>query len=248
MTVRGADISNNQRDVDLTRAASEIDFLIHKVAEGLDWIDPAYHENSAATPNAERIDALRTRRGAARAAGLLWTGYFWPRPQPRREARREAHHFRDTMEKVGWKRGVDMPQWVDIEAAYRNQYGVLSTAQLVKYVFDLIAECDALFEVKSVVYTGYFWRDSTWRNPAGGGAVPAMANPERQCENPLALAAYVNDPARYVPRSWSDRKNPITFHQATEHGTVDGIGRGAVDIDFFMGSKRKLQQHVAGRK
>lgn len=250
-TVLGFDISNNQPDVDFAPARKAgFRFVVHKVSEGINppgpepgWVDPAYLPQTASRK--DRIKALQVRRDSAIDNGLLWTGYHWPRPQLRREPKAEADHFRTTMDDIGWTPGVDLPPWIDIEANYRNRYGVLTSAQLVDWVFDLVDECDELFDSRCTVYTGYVWRDGTWRNPAGGAVVPALGNPTRECKNPLALAAYVPNPDAYTPKSWSAHGRKKTFWQKTESGLIPGVGRG--DIDVFMGDMAALHAHAKGR-
>lgn len=239
--VKGFDYSNNQADIQFDDAfAAGFRFTVGKVTEGLDWIDPAYLPNAPSTSNRDRVKASRIRREAAIDAGLLWTGYMWPHPQPRRDPEQEADHFRVVMDQVGWKAGVDLPPWIDIEANYRNSYGVLSSAELVDYVFDLIGHVDNKFGCRSTIYTGYVWRDSTWRNPATGQVVPALGNPTRECKNPLCLAAYVENPDGYTPKSWAGRKK--TFHQRSESYPIPGVGRG--DLDLFMGDLKALTRHI----
>jgi GH25 family lysozyme M1 (1,4-beta-N-acetylmuramidase) len=69
-----------------------------------------------------------------------------------------------------------------------------------------------------IIYTGfYFWRDS-----AGNGS-------NLNC--PLWLAAYVSNPANYVPAAWST----WSFWQYTSSGTCPGVS-GNVDRDAWNGS------------
>jgi GH25 family lysozyme M1 (1,4-beta-N-acetylmuramidase) len=69
-----------------------------------------------------------------------------------------------------------------------------------------------------IIYTGfYFWRDS-----AGNGS-------NLNC--PLWLAAYVSNPAPYVPAAWST----WSFWQYTSSGSVPGVS-GNVDRDAWNGS------------
>ena len=69
-----------------------------------------------------------------------------------------------------------------------------------------------------IIYTGfYFWRDS-----AGNGS-------NLNC--PLWLAAYVSNPASYVPAAWST----WSFWQYTSSGSCPGVS-GNVDRDAWNGS------------
>ena len=75
-----------------------------------------------------------------------------------------------------------------------------------------------------IIYTGfYFWRDS-----AGNG-------PNLNC--PLWLAAYVSNPAPYVPAAWST----WSFWQYTSSGSVPGVS-GNVDHDAWNGTVTNLNK------
>jgi GH25 family lysozyme M1 (1,4-beta-N-acetylmuramidase) len=73
-----------------------------------------------------------------------------------------------------------------------------------------------------IIYTGlYFWRDE-----AGDGAA---------LDCPLWLAAYVDDPEKYVPKAWEQ----WSFWQYTSKGAVPGV-RGNVDRDAWHGDRASL--------
>ena len=76
--------------------------------------------------------------------------------------------------------------------------------------------------VPPIIYTGFFF----WRDEAGDGS-------DLGC--PLWLAAYVDDPEKYVPKAWER----WSFWQYTSKGSVPGV-RGNVDRDAWHGDRASL--------
>jgi GH25 family lysozyme M1 (1,4-beta-N-acetylmuramidase) len=94
-----------------------------------------------------------------------------------------------------------------------------SPAQVWAWTQTFVARVKAVTGRPCIIYTGfYFWRDS-------------VGNPNNNLNCPLWLAAYVSNPAPYVPQAWSGVG--WAFWQYTDRGSVPGIS-GNVDRDYFQ--------------
>jgi lysozyme len=93
-----------------------------------------------------------------------------------------------------------------------------SPGQVFAWTQTFVARVTAVTGRPCIIYTGfYFWRDQ-------------VGNPSTNLNCPLWLAAYVSNPAPYVPRAWSSVG--WAFWQYTDRGAVGGV-RGNVDRDYF---------------
>ena len=94
----------------------------------------------------------------------------------------------------------------------------MSSTQVRSWLVSFVNRLTARMGRAPIIYTGfYFWRDS-----AGNGS-------NLNC--PLWLAAYVSNPAPYVPAAWST----WSFWQYTSSGSCPGVS-GNVDRDAWNGS------------
>jgi lysozyme len=142
-----------------------------------------------------------------KAAGLVRGAYHFGRPGTDPVA--QANRFCDVVKPTHG----DLQMMLDLETTDGK-----TPAQVRSWVVAFINRIVARTGRPGIIYTGfYFWRDS-----AGNGS-------NLNC--PLFLAAYVSNPAPYVPAAW-----PFwTFWQYTSTGTCSGVS-GNVDRDAFNGS------------
>jgi GH25 family lysozyme M1 (1,4-beta-N-acetylmuramidase) len=142
-----------------------------------------------------------------KSAGLIRGAYHYGRPGTDPTA--QANYF---CSKVAPKSG-DLQMTLDIETTDGK-----SSSQVRSWIVTFINRIKTLTGRPGIIYTGfYFWRDS-----AGNGS-------NLNC--PLWLAAYVSNPAPYVPAAWST----WSFWQYTSSGSVPGVS-GNVDRDCWNGT------------
>lgn len=211
VTLKGVDVSNFQDDINWPKVQrAGIDFPFVKATEGVTYTDP-------------RCTSGRTE--AIFAAGFKVVGFYhFARPQPGRDPKAEAHHFVGTVRSVGGlKKGRPTILALDIEWVQG-----LGTSQLRAWVKAFLKEVQRLAGVKPIIYTGaWFWnpRLGDPRTFFGGYA--------------LWLAAYVKDPAPFVPKAW--KKKGWTIWQHSDKGHVDGIPT-PVDVNVYHGSIQDLKR------
>jgi len=142
---------------------------------------------------------------AMRDAGLVRGAYHFARPQPGRSGRDEAEFFLSVVDDAGGFRPGDLRPVLDLEA-----YGPtpLSPSRTLRWARDFAHEVKAHCGRLPIVYTGAFWRD-------------AMGNPDDGLGCHLWLAAYVRDPAPFVPHAW--RESGWSIWQHTSSGSCPGI-------------------------
>jgi lysozyme len=146
-----------------------------------------------------------------KAAGLIRGAYHYGRPSVDPVA--SANRFCDVVRPTHG----DLQMALDIETADGR-----SPAQVRNWIVAFINQTRARTGRPGIIYTGFYF----WRDQAGNGS-------NLSC--PLWLAAYVANPAPYVPRAWSN----WTFWQYTQSGGVPGVS-GPVDRDAFNGSVASL--------
>jgi lysozyme len=142
-----------------------------------------------------------------KSAGLIRGAYHYGRPgtDPVTQANRFCNVVAPTH--------GDLQMTLDIEVTDGK-----TPSQVRSWIVAFINQIKSRTGRPGIIYTGfYFWRDS-----AGNGS-------NLNC--PLWLAAYVSNPAPYVPAAWSF----FTFWQYTSSGSVPGVS-GNVDRDAFNGS------------
>jgi len=197
----GIDVSHWQGTIDFAKVkAAGKTFVIAKATDGNTWTDPSYARN----------------RGAALAAGLLFTGYHFARPSTRwGDATSEADHF---VKVLGLKHGMLVPA-LDLEVS-----GGLSVSALRHWVKTFVVRVYARTGVRPMIYTtAAFWTtymgDSTWFTTNGYRVL---------------WIAHWKATAPAVPASdWGSRS--WQFWQYSSCGSVAGIS-GCVDLDRFKGS------------
>jgi lysozyme len=142
-----------------------------------------------------------------KSAGLIRGAYHFGRPGT--DPTTQANRFVNVVKPVSG----DLQMALDIEVTDGK-----SPSAVRSWIVTFINRIKTLTGRPGIIYTGfYFWRDS-----AGNGS-------NLNC--PLWLAAYVSDPAPYVPAAWST----WSFWQYTSSGTVSGVS-GNVDRDAWNGT------------
>jgi lysozyme len=142
-----------------------------------------------------------------KSAGLIRGAYHFGRPGS--DPTTQANRFVNVVKPVSG----DLQLVLDIEATDGK-----TPSQVRSWIVTFINRVKTLTGRPGIIYTGfYFWRDS-----AGNGS-------NLNC--PLWLAAYVSNPAAYVPAAWST----WSFWQYTSSGSVSGVS-GNVDRDAWNGS------------
>jgi GH25 family lysozyme M1 (1,4-beta-N-acetylmuramidase) len=110
-----------------------------------------------------------------------------------------------------------------IRGAYHyGRPGADATGQ-ADFVFDTVKPLRERLGAPPIIYTGFYF----WRDEAGDGDALGC---------PLWLPAYVDDPARFVPKAWAH----WSFWQYTSKGSVPGI-KGNVDRDAWHGDRAALE-------
>jgi GH25 family lysozyme M1 (1,4-beta-N-acetylmuramidase) len=142
-----------------------------------------------------------------KSAGLIRGAYHFGRPGT--DPVTQANRFCNV---VGPTTG-DLQMTLDIEATDGK-----TPSQVRSWIVAFINQIKSRTGRPGIIYTGfYFWRDS-----AGNGS-------NLNC--PLWLAAYVSNPANYVPAAWTT----WSFWQYTSSGTCPGVS-GNVDRDAWNGT------------
>jgi GH25 family lysozyme M1 (1,4-beta-N-acetylmuramidase) len=150
----------------------------------------------------ERVQAIRK-------AGLKLGVYHFLRPKPGRQGRDEMSFFIKQARSAGWGEPGDLRAVIDFEATE------LSSDKTVGYLMSAVEEVKTLTGKTPIMYTGGpFWDEKTNSYPKNLGC-------------PLWLAAYVNNPDKYLPQAWSTSGWAIWQH--TDRGPVKGISVSNVD-------------------
>jgi lysozyme len=146
-------------------------------------------------------------------AGLIRGAYHFGRPGGDPVA--QANYFCNVVQ----PRQGDLQMTLDIEVTDGK-----TPSQVRAWIVAFINQIQARTQRPGIIYTGfYFWRDS-----AGNGS-------NLNC--PLWLAAYVSNPAPYVPHAWST----WSFWQYTSSGSIPGVS-GNVDRDAWNGDLAGLNR------
>jgi GH25 family lysozyme M1 (1,4-beta-N-acetylmuramidase) len=142
-----------------------------------------------------------------KAAGLIRGAYHFGHPSI--DPVTQANFFCNVVQPTHG----DLQMALDIEVTDGK-----SPTQVRSWIVSFINQIKVRTGRPGIIYTGfYFWRDS-----AGNGS-------NLNC--PLWLAAYVSNPAPYVPAAWGT----FSFWQYTSSGSVPGVS-GNVDRDAWNGS------------
>ena len=146
-----------------------------------------------------------------KSAGLIRGAYHYGRPGT--DPVNQANYFCNVVKPTSG----DLQMALDIETTDGK-----SPSQVRSWIVAFINQIKSRTGRPGIIYTGfYFWRDS-----AGNGS-------NLNC--PLWLAAYVSNPASYVPAAWST----WSFWQYTSSGSVPGVS-GNVDRDAWNGTVANL--------
>lgn len=148
---------------------------------------------------------------AIAAAGLVRGAYHFGRPAG--DAAGQADFVFDTVRPGSG----DLPIVLDLE-----KDDGLKPLEVRAWTEAFVARLRKRMGAPPIIYTGfYFWRDEA----GNGGALDC----------PLWLAAYVDEPSKYVPKAWER----WSFWQYTSKGSVPGV-RGNVDRDAWHGDRSTL--------
>ncbi len=148
-----------------------------------------------------------------KSAGLIRGAYHYGHPGTDPVA--QANFFYNTVHPTTG----DLQMTLDIETTDGK-----NPTQVRSWIVSFINRIQALTGRPGIIYTGYYF----WKNSAGNGS-------NLNC--PLWLAAYVTNPATYIPAAWST----WSFWQYTSTGSVSGVS-GNVDRDAWNGSVSQLDQ------
>lgn len=151
-----------------------------------------------------------------KAAGLIRGAYHYGHPGT--EPIGQADFFVNTVRPVSG----DLQLVLDLEATDGK-----SPAQVWAWTQLFCNRIKSRTGRPAIIYTGfYFWRDN-------------VGNPSNNLNCPLWLAAYVSNPATYVPKpAWGT----WTFWQYSSSATVSGIGTNPTDVDYFQGDLPTLKK------
>lgn len=148
---------------------------------------------------------------AMAAAGLVRGAYHFGRPGA--DATGQADFVFETVRPAAG----DLPLVLDLE-----QDDGLTPTDVRAWTEAFVTRIRDRMGRPPIIYTGFFF----WRDKAGDGDALGC---------PLWLAAYVDDPAKFVPRAWGH----WSFWQYTSKGSVPGV-RGHVDRDAWHGDRATL--------
>lgn len=149
--------------------------------------------------------------GAIREAGMIRGAYHFGRPGSDSVA--QADFVFDTVRPATG----DLPIVLDLE-----KDDGLTPRDVRAWTESFVGRLRERMGIPPIIYTGFYF----WRDVAGDGDA---------IDCPLWLAAYVEDPAKYVPKAWSH----WSFWQYTSKGSVAGV-RGNVDRDAWHADEAAL--------
>lgn len=215
MTKKIIDVSKYQGHIEWPKLVGACDGAILKATDGNTGIDETFFYNW----------------NEASKVGLLRGAYHFAQPDTRqRDAKQEAEHFVGTLLRAGYKQGTPMMIALDIEKATKIDKGLA----FVRWVLDFCERVDELTGVLCGIYTGGpFWNEHD-------------GDPDEDTRRELSrrwlwIAAYVNDPTRFIQMTpWRDVG--ATMHQFS--GDVGpggkpglrypGITANVVDTNYFL--------------
>lgn len=157
------------------------------------------------------------RIAAIRAAGLHVGAYHFLRPKPGRTGDVEADWFLSVIRHAGLTRPGSIVPVLDCEVT------ALGPEATGAYILQAARRIRAELGVWPVVYTGFYYCRDQAAGMKGLG------------ECPLWLAAYVRDPAGFIPAPWQSAGWTLWQHSSSGH--VPGIAEPA-DLNVLNASKR----------
>lgn len=207
LTLQGVDVSMHQGDVDWHQVKAS--GIDFAIVKATEGLD--FHDPTFSTA---RVKAMRR-------AGLRVGYYHFARPQPGRTGTQEAQFFLRVVRAATGLKAGDLAPVLDIEWVQG-----LGQKQLVAWVRAFVKECERQTGVKPIIYTGaWFWN-------------PRTGEPKRAFKrHALWLAAYVKDPAPFVPASFAG----WTIWQHSDKGHVGGIATPC-DVNTFRGTTADLKR------
>lgn len=152
----------------------------------------------------------------ARLEGLFAGGYQFMRPSLPTIA--QADLLLETLAKVGWKKGADLPPVLDVERGDNDGHTVERMIEWLLYVEHALG-------VRPIVYGGAFAAALPGNGPLATYALWTPSYGHEICQ---------------VPKPWAH----WTFWQTSGNGQAPGV-QGHVDLDVFRGSLSELATFVA---
>ena len=198
--LKGIDVSHWQGDINWDLVKNDgISFAYIKATEGVDYIDPKFSTNLQ----------------EAKKAGLLVGAYHFCTPSSLKDAKDEAMHFTNVIQKHGGIEQLNLPPVLDIE---KNQG--LNKEQISELVEAWVAMVKQETQKQPIIYSyAYFIRDFLDKKLK---TIPLWLAHYDQKQLPFSLPW----------PSW-------VFLQFTDKGQVNGIN-GNVDLNEFNGGIDEL--------
>ena len=130
----------------------------------------------------------------------------------------QASNWKAALDAAGFDKGLLV---LDVEA-WSGTTGIPAATVLanVEYLCNWIRDT---YKRTPIIYTGVYWRETLKQHPDNFGSK-------------LWLAAYTEDPTRYIPTAWDD----WDIWQYTSSGYVAGVS-GNVDRNKYDGTVRSLK-------
>lgn len=206
----GPDVSRFQGAINWSAVGRKAEFAIAQACDGIP---------TSSDPHAEDDFFVRNWHGME-DAGLIRGAYCFSRPAPGRRAKEEVEHIARLVGEAGGLRAKgDLGLIPDFEW---NAPG-MTLGELERWVTEWWETAHEIQGRWPISYTGSWWRESGLTLKAHG---------------PLWLAAYVPNPAAYIPKpSWTH----YTFWQRTSTNTEPGV-EGTSDMNVFAGSRAELER------
>jgi len=217
------DISHLNQVTDFSAAnqASNVQGVLHKASEGVDWQDPAYP----------------WRRSQAEAAGLLWGAYHF------------GTHLRSGSEQAAAFLAAAQPGpttllALDLELNGRNPANSMTLPQAEDFVRAIWQATGRL----PLLYVAPSWADGEVHARSGRGLGAAITNRSILSQCDLWLADYRIEPE--LPRSWGDRGWRL-WQYAGDSGPFGPLSRSIVGVDvcdrnLFRGDSLALGRYWSG--
>jgi lysozyme len=197
-TLQGIDVSYYQDNVDWTKVKADgQSFAFVRVSDGIDYPDSKFAQNWP----------------ALKQAGLVRGLYQFFRPT--KDVTAQVNLLNTKLAAAGGLQPGDLPPVLDLESD-----GGLPAATVVARAKDWLAQVEAKYGVKPIVYTAAFMSNVIGQNFSS--YTLWVANYQTSCPT--------------MPSGWSDWH----FWQNSDKGKVNGVST-PVDTNFFNGTLPELQ-------